>query len=145
MSMTNRCKCCVSFSAPYGHVPDHERGTLPPSTPGSEPTIQELLDSYSGSGAGNPILLRRTIARQIQLHELIGKGRYGEVCRGTRLGENVAVKIFASRDEASWSRETDIYQTTMLHHENLLWFIASDTKGSPESSPKFWSMCTKCY
>jgi len=29
-------------------------------------------------------------------------------------GENVAVKIFFSRDEASWTRETEIYR---------LWFV----------------------
>ena len=43
-------------------------------------------------------------------------------------GENVAVKIFSSRDEKSWFRESDIYQTVMLRHENILGFIASDNK-----------------
>ena len=90
---------------------DPERSTLPPSTPGSQPTIHELLDNtYSGSGSGKPQLLRRTIARQIRLGEIIGKGRYGEVYRGVRFDENVAVKIFSSRDEASWEREVDIME-----------------------------------
>lgn len=49
-----------------------------------------------------------------------GKGRYGEVWRGTWMGENVAVKIFSSRDEQSWFRETEIYNTVQLRHENIL-------------------------
>ncbi len=44
-------------------------------------------------------------------------------------GEDVAVKIFNSRDEKSWFRECQIYQTVMLRHENILGFIASDNKG----------------
>ena len=54
--------------------------------------------------------------------------RYGEVWRGTWRGENVAVKIFSSRDETSWFREADIYQTVMLRHENILGFVAADNK-----------------
>lgn len=49
-----------------------------------------------------------------------GKGRYGEVWRGTWMGENVAVKIFSSRDEQSWFRETEIYNTVQLRHDNIL-------------------------
>jgi len=51
---------------------------------------------------------------------LAGKGRYGEVWRGTWMGESVAVKIFSSRDEQSWFRETEIYNTVQLRHENIL-------------------------
>lgn len=51
---------------------------------------------------------------------LSGKGRYGEVWRGQWQGENVAVKIFSSRDEKSWFRETEIYNTVLLRHENIL-------------------------
>ena len=51
---------------------------------------------------------------------LPGKGRYGEVWQGQWQGENVAVKIFSSRDEKSWFRETEIYNTVLLRHENIL-------------------------
>lgn len=94
-------------------------------------TIQDILaadGTYSGSGSGLPLLIQRTIARQIVLHECIGKGRYGEVYRGQWRGENVAVKIFSTRDECSWHRETEMYQTVMLRHENILGFIAADNK-----------------
>jgi hypothetical protein len=44
-------------------------------------------------------------------------------------GDKVAVKIFSSRDEKSWFREVEVFQTVMLLHPNLLRFIASDNKG----------------
>ncbi|XP_064442638.1 activin receptor type-1 isoform X2 [Mirounga angustirostris] len=66
-----------------------------------------------------------------------GKGRYGEVWRGSWQGENVAVKIFSSRDEKSWFRETELYNTVMLRHENILGFIASDMT-SRHSSTQLW-------
>lgn len=47
-------------------------------------------------------------------------------------GEKVAVKIFLSRDEQSWHRETEIFRTNMLRHSNLLRWIASDNKGPGE-------------
>ncbi|XP_029314906.1 activin receptor type-1C [Cottoperca gobio] len=84
--------------------------------------------STSGSGSGLPLLVQRTIARTIVLQETIGKGRFGEVWRGKWRGEDVAVKIFSSRDERSWFREAEIYQTIMLRHENILGFIAADNK-----------------
>uniref|UniRef100_A0A3Q3BMV0 Activin receptor type-1C n=1 Tax=Haplochromis burtoni TaxID=8153 RepID=A0A3Q3BMV0_HAPBU len=84
----------------------------------------ETLHLYPGL----PLLVQRTIARTIVLQETIGKGRYGEVWRGKWRGEDVAVKIFSSRDERSWFREAEIYQTVMLRHENILGFIAADNK-----------------
>jgi hypothetical protein len=39
---------------------------------------------------------------------------FGEVWLGHWRGENVAVKIFSSRDEKSWAREVEIYQGPML-------------------------------
>lgn len=80
-------------------------------------------------GLGLPLLVQRSIARQIQLVEIIGQGRFGEVWRGRWRGENVAVKIFSSREERSWFREAEIYQTVMLRHDNILGFIAADNKG----------------
>ena len=42
----------------------------------------------------------------------------------------MAVKIFSTRDEESWFRESEVYQTVMLRHENILGFIAADNKGN---------------
>ncbi|XP_071526812.1 TGF-beta receptor type-1-like isoform X2 [Panulirus ornatus] len=96
---------------------------------GSHTPIRDFIElTSSGSGSGLPLLVQRSIARQIQLIEIIGKGRFGEVWRGRWRGEYVAVKIFSSRDERSWFREVEIYQTVMLRHDNLLGFIAADNK-----------------
>ncbi|XP_063597774.1 TGF-beta receptor type-1-like isoform X3 [Penaeus indicus] len=96
---------------------------------GSHTPIREFMDlTSSGSGSGLPLLVQRSIARQIQLIDIIGKGRFGEVWRGRWRGEYVAVKIFSSRDERSWFREVEIYQTVMLRHDNILGFIAADNK-----------------
>ncbi|CAG5115847.1 unnamed protein product, partial [Candidula unifasciata] len=83
----------------------------------------------SGSGSGQPTLVPRTVGKQVTLLERIGKGRFGEVWRGKWLDEDVAVKTFSSLDEISWKQETDIYNTGMLHHENILGYYASDTVG----------------
>lgn len=111
---------------------DSKSTTQPFLSPDTTQTLQDLIDefTYSGSGSGLPLLVQRTIARQIQLIEVVGKGRYGEVWRGRWRGEHVAVKIFPARDEKSWFREAEIYQTVMLRHENILGFIAADNKDS---------------
>ncbi|XP_056011203.1 TGF-beta receptor type-1-like isoform X2 [Ostrea edulis] len=113
---------------PKGMI-DGPSETQPFMQPGQNAdTLREMIIEYSGSGSGLPLLVQRTIARQIQLVEIIGKGRYGEVWRGRWRAENVAVKIFSSREERSWIREAEIYQTVMLRHENILGFIAADNK-----------------
>ncbi|KAG5680347.1 hypothetical protein PVAND_009857 [Polypedilum vanderplanki] len=93
-------------------------------------TIQDIIEmTTSGSGsAGLPLLVQRSIARQIQLEKIIGNGRFGQVWVGRWRGEKVAVKIFSSREECSWTREAEIYQTSMLRHDNILGFIAADNK-----------------
>ena len=64
--------------------------------------------------------MQRTIAKQITLQKSIGKGRYGEVWKAKWRNENVAVKIFFTTEEASWFRETELYQTGLLRHANIL-------------------------
>ena len=73
-----------------------------------------------------PLLMQRTLARQITLEQVIGAGRYGSVHRGKWREDFVAVKIFSASDERSWFREIDIYQTVCLRHENILGYIAAD-------------------
>lgn len=91
----------------------------------------------SGSGGGLPLLIQRTLSKQVTLLNIIGKGRYGGVWRGIWHGEQVAVKIFSSRDEESWKRETEIYSTILLRHENILGYIGSDMT-SHNSSTQLW-------
>ncbi|CAM9272175.1 unnamed protein product [Lampetra fluviatilis] len=126
------CRSLHKQRARHLHARDAERGAadgLITSNVGDS-TLADLLDHSctSGSGSGLPFLVQRTVARQITLIECVGKGRFGEVWRGRWRGEDVAVKIFSSREERSWFREAEIYQTVMLRHENILGFIAADNK-----------------
>lgn len=91
----------------------------------------------SGSGSGLPLLIQRTLTKQVTLIREIGKGRYGKVYLGSWHGDQVAVKIFYSRDEESWKRETEIYSTILLRHENILGYIGSDMT-SHNSSTQLW-------
>jgi len=88
----------------------------PPYQRRNDPQKEHQEDDWtSGSGYGMPVLVQRTLAKQIQLRQLVGKGRYGEVWRATYWNgghEHVAVKIFLSKDEPSWKRETEIYRYT---------------------------------
>lgn len=118
-----------SSRTPYPGDDPHHRPLDDPRHPMIRTTIRDMIElTTSGSGSGLPLLVQRSIARQIQLMDIIGKGRFGEVWRGRWRGENVAVKIFSSREESSWFREAEIYQTVMLRHENILGFIAADNK-----------------
>ena len=89
-----------------------------------------MIEQSSGSGSGLPLLVQRTIAKQIQFRDIVGRGRYGEVWKAQWRGEDVAVKVFFTTDEASWFRETEIYQTVLMRHENILGFIAADIRGT---------------
>ena len=168
------------------------------------------MEQTSGSGAGLPLLVQRTIAKQVGPRLLVlwwsyvsfaGSNeeenwsgqvraisvvlsiqykpnistdhlsphlgiiwplylfRYGEVWLASWRGEKVAVKTFFTTEEvtntniylqywyvtfredqlsyyhiagaqASWFRETEIYQTVLMRHNNILGFIAADIKGS---------------
>ncbi|XP_028848969.1 serine/threonine-protein kinase receptor R3 isoform X2 [Denticeps clupeoides] len=137
------CVLVLWLRSRYSHkkpvnLEDHETVMLKVPA-GADPTYGDIFDEFctSGSGTGLPYLVQRTMARQISLVECVGKGRYGEVWKGTWMGESVAVKIFSSRDEQSWFRETEIYNTVQLRHENILGFIASDMT-SKNSSTQLW-------
>lgn len=93
-------------------------------------SLNDWIEQSSGSGSGLPLLVQRTIAKQIQMVHSVGKGRYGEVWLAQWRGEKVAVKVFFTTEEASWFRETEIYQTVLMRHENILGFIAADIKGT---------------
>eukprot|EP00795_Rhopilema_esculentum_P012603 gene12603-3307_t len=101
-----------------------QHGTRPVSS------LRELLDESeaTGTGSGVPLLIQRTIARQITFQSCIGKGRYSDVWKGRWRGEEVAVKIFSPTEEASWYREAEFYQTVLLRHDHVLGFIAADIR-----------------
>uniref|UniRef100_A0A183BVB6 receptor protein serine/threonine kinase n=1 Tax=Globodera pallida TaxID=36090 RepID=A0A183BVB6_GLOPA len=105
--------------------------------------LMEEATMSTGSGAGAPMLAERTIARQITLKHRIGRGGFGDVQLGEWRNEPVAVKIFMSRKEFSWARETAIYRSNMLRHPNLLRWIASDTKDTGTST-QLWLITEYC-
>ncbi|XP_008422472.1 bone morphogenetic protein receptor, type IBb [Poecilia reticulata] len=114
---------------PYSIDLEQDETYIPPGE-----TLKDLIEhsrsAGSGSGSGLPLLVQRTIAKQIQMVKQIGKGRYGEVWMGRWRGERVAVKVFFTTEEDSWFRETEIYQTFLMRHDNILGFIAADIKGT---------------
>lgn len=89
---------------------------------------QNKPETSSGSGSGQPYLTQRSIAHDIELAEVVGRGYFGVVWRGEYKGEPVAVKIFSAAAEPNWAREAEIYQTTLLRHKNILGFIATDKR-----------------
>ena len=98
------------------------------------PSENNMCETTTGCGQGD--LIQRTIARDVHIdykYGLLGKGRFGTVWRGEWQSDQVAVKIFFSMHEASWTRESEIYQTCMFRHENLLGYIASDIFGQASS------------
>lgn len=123
--------CLIGFAIAmlviYRNYRRKERG--PCLVPNSG-TLKDLIDQSSGSGSGLPLLVQRTIAKQLNLAQCVGKGRYGEVWLARWRGEKVAVKVFFTLEEASWFRETEIYQTVLMRHDNILGFIAADIKGT---------------
>merc|ERR1712048_541913 len=91
-------------------------------------TTTSAVEDTSGSGKGYTALIRRTIAKELVYvgDTPIGKGRYGEVWRGEFKGRDVAIKQFPSTEGESFYRESDIYDSLMLRHPNILDFVASD-------------------
>uniref|UniRef100_A0A8C4YT57 Serine/threonine-protein kinase receptor n=1 Tax=Gopherus evgoodei TaxID=1825980 RepID=A0A8C4YT57_9SAUR len=96
-------------------------------TPGETLKDSTQWSQSTGSGSSFP-MVEITIARQIEMVKQTDKGRYGEVWMGKWREEKVAVKVFFATEEASWLKETEIYETVLLRHENILGFIAADIK-----------------
>ena len=90
--------------------------------PGSS-ALSELTDQSSESGSELPLLMQRTIGMQIHMVSSVGKGRYGEE-------KEQRSKVCLTTQEASQFKETEIYQTFLILHDNILSFIAAaDIKG----------------
>ncbi|XP_061782975.1 bone morphogenetic protein receptor, type IBb [Nerophis lumbriciformis] len=126
--------CCLRYkrqeSEPRYSINLEQGDTYIPPGESLKDLIEHSHSMGSGSGSGLPLLVQRTIAKQIQMVKQIGKGRYGEVWMGKWRGERVAVKVFFTTEEDSWFRETEIYQTFLMRHDNILGFIAADIKGT---------------
>ena len=129
-------------------------GSIQPSQANTQNTVRFDVKSFANdeasvtSGCGPDELVQRTIWRDIHIDEAsgpIGNGRFGSVWRASWQDEPVAVKLFNSLHEASWSRETDIYQTSMLRHENILGYIASDIRGGTSPASLMFMIVTDLH
>ncbi|GIX72785.1 hypothetical protein CDAR_72271 [Caerostris darwini] len=94
--------------------------------------VKGLMDKSeaSGSGSGFTLLVQRTIGKELEMLESIGRGRFGEVWKARYRDQLVAVKVFFTSEEPSWSREKEIYNTALLRHDNILGYVASDIRGN---------------
>ncbi|KAJ8957955.1 hypothetical protein NQ318_001954 [Aromia moschata] len=107
-------------------------------------SLMEKLDEHGGTSSPDAIV-QRTIGQQIDMVRstfslatklictciseiAVGRGRYGEVWMANWREEKIAVKVFDTAELHSWYRETEIYQTVLMRHDNILGFIGADVK-----------------
>ncbi|KAM8934104.1 bone morphogenetic protein receptor type-2 [Pelodytes ibericus] len=64
----------------------------------------------------------------LKLLELIGRGRYGSVYKGSMDERPVAVKVFSFNNRQNYMNERGIYRTPMLEHDNIAHFIVADER-----------------
>ncbi|OTF80474.1 Protein kinase-like protein, partial [Euroglyphus maynei] len=122
------CLSSVASNTTSSFMSENTQQTVLSSQKLSSSTLPPVTEDSitSGSGSGVPRMIQSTIAMQIEIKGMIGEGRFGRVYHGVRHCEHYAVKIFSSRYEASWKREVDIYQGTIMRHENIVTFLGAD-------------------
>ncbi|KAF3843858.1 hypothetical protein F7725_002707, partial [Dissostichus mawsoni] len=77
-------------------------------------------------------------AEDLKLLELIGRGRYGTVFRGSLNERCVAVKLFSSANRQSFTNERSIYGLPLLQlHDNIARFLAADERTNAEGRAEF--------
>ncbi|KAK9972878.1 hypothetical protein ABG768_023640 [Culter alburnus] len=72
----------------------------------------------------------------LTLLELIGRGRYGTVYRGSLEDRSVAVKVFISTNRQQFTNERMIYRL-LLDHENVARFLESEERVGTEGRTEF--------
>ncbi|XP_032424255.1 bone morphogenetic protein receptor type-2-like [Xiphophorus hellerii] len=74
----------------------------------------------------------------LKLLELIGRGRYGAVFRGSLNERCIAVKVFSSANHPNFSNERSIYRLPLLQqHDNIARYLAADEKTTADGRPEF--------
>ncbi|CAN7983156.1 unnamed protein product, partial [Ixodes hexagonus] len=68
----------------------------------------------------------------LKMQEMIGRGRYGSVCKGSLNDRTVAVKIFAQHHHLYYANEKDIYKLFHMDYPFLPRLIGADERVGPE-------------
>lgn len=72
----------------------------------------------------------------LKLMELIGRGRYGSVYRGSLDERSVAVKVFIAANRQQFTNEQMIYRV-LLEHENIARFLDTEERIGTEGRTEF--------
>jgi serine/threonine protein kinase len=97
--------------------------------------VQRLssIHSVTDSGLGSGSSMSNIDFQELHLQNVLKCGRYGVVWKAKFRGEDVAVKIFQEAQRTAWSTEKDFLQDPSLAHDNIVQFIAADTKDISDS------------
>lgn len=70
--------------------------------------------------------------------QLIGRGRYGTVFRGSLNERCMAVKLFSSANRQNYANERSIYCLPLLQqHDNIARFLSADERTTADGRPEF--------
>ncbi|XP_039907907.1 bone morphogenetic protein receptor type-2-like [Simochromis diagramma] len=74
----------------------------------------------------------------LKLLELIGRGRYGAVFRGSLNERCVAAKLFGSANRQNYVNERSIYCVPLLQqHDNIARFLTANERTTADGRPEF--------
>ncbi|XP_077947158.1 bone morphogenetic protein receptor type-2 isoform X3 [Gasterosteus aculeatus] len=73
----------------------------------------------------------------LQLLELIGRGRYGTVFRGSLNERCIAVKLFSSAHRHNFCNERSIHGLPLLQHPHLAGFLGAEERAAADGRPEF--------